>query len=147
MRYLFVFILLWCACVGQAAATVQQDHAALTALLNTFLDGATRNDAQVHQQFWADELVYTSSAGLRFGKAELMQGVKSRGEIAAEAINMRYSSEQVQIQLYGDTAVVTFVLVGSSPSETLRFYNSGTFVKRDGNWQAVNWQATRQATP
>lgn len=125
-------------------ATMADDRAELTALLAEFLDGATRNDPAVHDKYWAEELIYTSSAGRRFGKAELMQGVNSRGELPAAEISMRYSSEDLQILQYGNTAVVAFTLVGTSAQETLRFLNSGTFVKRNGKWQAVNWQATRK---
>ena len=118
------------------------DKADLTALLGEFLDGATRNDAAIHNKYWADELIYTSSSGNRFGKAELMQGVTSRGMLKADEIETVYSSEDVRIMQYGDTAVVAFVLVGRSGADTKRYLNSGTFVKRDGKWQAVNWQAT-----
>lgn len=121
------------------------DKAELTALLSEFLDGATRNDPVIHNKYWADELIYTSSAGKRFGKAELMASVSGRGELKPAEIGMRYSSEDLQILQYGDTAIVAFTLVGQSDSETLRFLNSGTFVKRNGQWQAVNWQATRLA--
>lgn len=125
-------------------ASMADDRAELTALLAEFLDGATRNDPAVHDKYWAEELIYTSSAGRRFGKAELMQGVTSRGKLATADITMRYSSEELQILQYGDTAVVAFTLIGTSAQETLRFLNSGTFVKRNGKWQAINWQATRK---
>lgn len=139
MRAIFITLLL------SMSSTAYADYRAdLTALLAEFLDGATRNDPAVHNKYWAEELIYTSSAGRRFGKAELMQGVNSRGELPAAEINMRYSSEDLQILQYGDTAVVAFTLVGTSAQETLRFLNSGTFVKRNGKWQAVNWQATRK---
>ena len=121
------------------------DKADLTALLSEFLDGATRNDAAIHNKYWADELIYTSSGGTRFGKAELMQGVSSRGMLKADEIDTVYSSEDVRIMQYGDTAVVAFVLVGKSDKETKRYLNSGTFIKRNGQWQAVNWQATVKA--
>ena len=121
------------------------DKAELTALLSEFLDGATRNDASIHNKYWADELIYTSSGGTRFGKAELMQGVTSRGMLKADEIDTVYSSEDVRIMQYGDTAVVAFVLVGKSANETKRYLNSGTFVRKNGQWQAVNWQATRLA--
>jgi hypothetical protein len=124
---------------------IADDKAELTALLGEFLDGATRNDAAIHNKYWADELIYTSSNGTRFGKAELMQSVSSRGELPATEIDMRYSSENLQILQYGDTAVVAFTLVGKSDSETLRFLNSGTFIRNNGKWQAVNWQATKKA--
>lgn len=139
MRAIFITLLLLMSSTAYA-----DDRADLTALLAEFLDGATRNDPAVHDKYWAEELIYTSSAGRRFGKAELMQGVNSRGELPAAEISMRYSSEDLQILQYGDTAVVAFTLVGTSAQETLRFLNSGTFVKRNGKWQAVNWQATRK---
>jgi hypothetical protein len=121
------------------------DKAVLTSLLDEFLAGATRNDAAIHDKYWADELIYTSSSGTRFGKAELMQGVTSRGMLTPQEIETVYDSEDVRIMQYGDTAVVAFVLVGRSGKETKRYLNSGTFVKRDGNWQAVNWHATLKA--
>lgn len=121
------------------------DKADLTALLTEFLDGATRNDAAIHNKFWADELIYTSSSGSRYGKAELMQGVTSSGLIKPADIDAVYGSEDVRIMQYGDIAVVAFVLVGRSGEQTKRYLNSGTFVKRKGQWQAVNWQATIKA--
>ena len=58
---------------------------------------------------------------------------------------MVYSGEEVDVRLYDDTAVVVFKLVGtpSDGSEVLYYYNTGTFVKRDGAWQVVAWQATK----
>ena len=53
------------ASYGQEA----KDAAELTRLLNVFLAGAGRNDAAVHDRFWADDLIYTRSAGSRIGKA------------------------------------------------------------------------------
>ncbi|KUM52526.1 nuclear transport factor 2 family protein [Rheinheimera sp. EpRS3] len=121
------------------------DKAELTAQLSEFLDGASRNDAAIHNKYWAEELIYTSSGGTRFGKAELMRGVTSRGMLKADEIDTVYSSEDVRIMQYGDTAVVAFILVGKSVSETKRYLNSGTFVRKNGQWQAINWQATIKA--
>lgn len=121
------------------------DKADLTTLLSEFLDGATRNDAAIHNKYWADELIYTSSGGTRFGKAELMQSVTSRGMLKADEIDTVYSSEDVRIMQYGNTAVVAFVLVGRSGADTKRYLNSGTFVRKNGQWQAVNWHATIKA--
>jgi ketosteroid isomerase-like protein len=125
---------------GQAA----RDGAELQALLADFLAGASRNDAEVHDRFWADSLVYTRSTGRRIGKAELLKDVRSAppGSLIAS-----YSAEDVRVQQFGDTAVLAFRLVGTTraPGLTERdeFLNTGTFVKRDGRWQAVAWQATR----
>lgn len=139
-KILIVMSLLFCTMPALA-----DDKAELTALLSEFLDGATRNDASIHNKYWADELIYTSSSGTRFGKAELMQGVTSRGMLKPDDIDTVYSSEDVRIMQYGDTAVVAFVLVGRSGVDTKRYLNSGTFVRKNGQWQAINWQATIKA--
>jgi hypothetical protein len=48
---------------------------------------------------------------------------------------------------YGDAAVVNFRLIMHTTvdgkPETAYFRNTGTFVKRNGKWQAVAWQATK----
>lgn len=139
-KILIVISLLFCT-----LPVLADDKTELTNLLNEFLAGATRNDAAIHNKYWADELIYTSSGGTRFGKAQLMQGVTSRGMLKPEEIDTVYSSEDVRIMQYGDTAVVSFMLVGKSRKETKRYLNSGTFVRKNGQWQAVNWQATVKA--
>ncbi|MEN3156753.1 nuclear transport factor 2 family protein [Alkalimonas sp. NCh-2] len=125
------------------AASANSDQADITALLHQFLAGASRNDEAIHQRFWADDLVYTSSAGARFGKMTLMQGVRSGGPVAEADIRMHYSAEDIQIRIYGEVAVLNFTLLGNSDAESLRFYNSGTLVRNDTGWQVVSWQATR----
>jgi hypothetical protein len=100
----------------------------------------------VHERFWSDELIYTRSAGVRTDKAEILAELR-KGTDPSEPPT-EYSAEDIRIRLYGDTAVVAFRLigrVGGDAPETLRFLNTGTFLKRDGEWRAVAWQATREA--
>jgi len=47
--------------------------------------------------------------------------------------------------LWGDVAVVAFQLVNKDGESVTNYLNSGTFVKRDGEWKVVNWQATKMA--
>jgi len=115
----------------------------LVNLLNEFLYGASVNDAEVHDRFWADDLIYTSSAGERYGKEAIMRSLEDAEEV--DAPELIYTAEEIQINIYDNTAIVAFKLVGTSPDEVLKFLNSGTFLKRDGKWQVVNWQATRMA--
>jgi hypothetical protein len=125
-------------------AWAQDDVADLTAMLQDFLANAEKREA--HERFWADDLVYSSSSGLRFGKADIMQGFDSTDDEAnSEAPATVYSGEEVDVRLYGDMAVVAFKLVGtpSNGSEPLHYYNTGTFLKRDGVWKVVAWQATK----
>jgi uncharacterized protein YciI/ketosteroid isomerase-like protein len=115
----------------------------LTALVKDFLAGVSRNDAAVHEGFWADDLVYTRAAGERVGKADILRDVRATRTPAAGAPATTYSAEDVRVQQYGDTAVVAFRLVAKTGAAAPQSYlNTGTFVKRKGRWQAVAWQAT-----
>ncbi len=121
----------------------------LTAMLHAFLAGA--GDAAVHEQFWADELVYTSSSGTRIDKAEILQGISTADSNTSEESAPVYTGEDLNIQIYGTTAVVTFRLVATpvdgSGAAVQSYYNTGTFLKRNGVWQVVAWQATRIPAP
>jgi len=127
-----------------AQSSLAADVEEITSLLHDFLaDSATR---AAHERFWADDLVYSSSAGLRFGKADILEGFESADDDASPA--MVYSGEEVDVRLYGDTAVVAFKLVGTpvnaAAGEAVQYYyNTGTFLKRDGAWKVVAWQATK----
>jgi hypothetical protein len=128
-------------------AQTAPDAAELTKLLNDFLAGASRNDPAVHDRFWADDLIYTRSAGRRVNKAEVMHGVRSEPAPKPGDPKTVYTAEDIRIQQYGDTAVVAFRLVATTATSEARhvanLLNSGTFVKRNGKWQVVNWQSTR----
>lgn len=125
------------------------DAAALTKLLNDFLAGASRNDAQIHDAFWADDLIYTRSAGVRVNKAEVMRNVRSAPAPKPDDPKTTYTAEDVRIQQYGNTAIVAFRLVATTErggtTQVANLLNSGTFLKRNGKWQVVNWQSTRMA--
>jgi ketosteroid isomerase-like protein len=132
-----------CGVFAQAAP----DAAELTRLLNEFLAGASRNDVAIHERFWADDLIYTRSAGRRVNKAEVMHDVRSTPPPKPTDPKTVYTAEDIQIQQYGNTAVVAFRLVATTETggakHVANLLNSGTFVKRDGKWQVVNWQSTR----
>jgi len=53
-------------------ASPAPDAEELTRLLKYFLDGASRDDVAVHERFWADDLIYTRSAGVRIGKSDIL---------------------------------------------------------------------------
>jgi hypothetical protein len=145
---LTVAILALVSCVfGQTGS----DSGELTKLLKEFLDGASRNDAAIHDRFWADDLIYTGSAGRRIGKADIMRGLRSPAQPRATEPSTTYSAEDIRIQQYNDTAIVAFRLVATArragTTEITNYFNTGTFLKRDGKWQAVSWQATRIPRP
>ena len=139
----FLLLLLACRAFPQTAP----DAAELTKLLNDFLAGASRNDAAIHERFWADDLIYTRSAGRRVNKEEVMRDVRSAPAAKPTDPKTVYTAEDIRIQQYGDTAVVAFRLVATTDiagtKHVANLLNSGTFVKRAGKWQVVNWQSTR----
>src|SRR5215216_2490763 len=130
-----------------ALAQTAPDAAELTKLLNDFLAGASRNDATVHESFWADDLIYTRSAGRRVSKADILRDLRSAPPPKPTDPKTIYTAEDIRIQQYGDTAIVAFRLVATTDSggtkQVANLLNSGTFVKRNGQWQVVNWQSTR----
>jgi ketosteroid isomerase-like protein len=125
------------------------DATELTSLLKSFLEGASRNDAAMHDRFWADDLIYTTSAGRRKGKADIMRDLRSAPAPNPGEPATVFTAEDIRIQQYGTTAIVAFRLVGTSKKEgkveVSNFLNTGTFLKRDGKWQVVSWQATKMA--
>jgi hypothetical protein len=125
------------------------DAAELTSLLKSFLDGASRNDAAMHDRFWAEDLIYTTSSGRRKGKADIMRDLRSAPAPKSEEPATVYTAEDIRIQQYGTTAIVAFRLVGTSKkegkTEVSNYLNTGTFLKRNGKWQVVSWQATKMA--
>ena len=121
------------------------DEEQLTTLLDEFLAGASVNDIATHERFWAEDLVYTSSRGLRFGKTDILEGMRAEPDSEAANPDVTYSAEDIRVRLYGEAAVVAFRLVGAPSDESekvMQYFNTGTFVKREGRWQAVAWQAT-----
>jgi hypothetical protein len=140
--------------LGAQAQTTQAmapDADELTKLLTEFLAGASRNDAAVHDRFWAEDVIYTGSGGRRRGKAEIMRDVRAAPAPKPGDSTTTYSAEEIRIQQYGNTAVVAFRLIGTTENngliEIAKFLNSGTFLKRKGKWQVVNWQATKMPRP
>lgn len=144
IKVLFAILIITSTALAQTAAP---DAAELTKLLNDFLAGASRNDPAAHERFWADDLIYTRSAGRRTNKAEILHDLRSAPAPKPDDPKTVYTAEDIRIQQYGDTAIVAFRLVATTEvdgaKQVQNLLNSGTFLKRNGKWQVVNWQSTR----
>jgi hypothetical protein len=163
------FLLLSFSALAQAqdapATADAQAVADITAQLNDFLAHVDQRDT--HDRFWASDLVYTSSAGAVTNKAEILKSFdppapapaddgKASDAPAADATKdappaeepVTFTADDIHVRPYGDTAALTFRLVQHGPGDKTQYYrNSGMFVRRDGRWQAVTWQATRVPEP
>ncbi|MGW8370560.1 MAG: nuclear transport factor 2 family protein, partial [Gammaproteobacteria bacterium] len=117
-----------------AVAAADDEIGAISAMLDEFL--AHAGEAQAHERFWAEDLVYTSSRGTRTDKAEIMASFDNAESAAERAAGPDYRAEDVDIRLYDDMAVLAFRLVGtatkeSGETEVQNYFNTGTLQKRD----------------
>ena len=122
-------------------------------LLIDFLNN--NSDPARHENFWAEDLVYTGSSAVVRTKAEIMKSVREAAvSNSSQATNPTsqaapsYSAEDIVVRPYGSTAALTFRLVAHNPDGTMQYYrNSGTLLQRNGRWQVVTWQATKVPPP
>lgn len=122
----------------------------VTALLKEFMDAAGRNDAAVFDKFFAEDVIYTRSTGAVITKSDIMGSLGKAPATTPEKTT--YSAEDIKVHAYDGVAIVAFRLVGRTEQkdgtvETTKYRNTGTFLKRDGRWQVVAWQATKIAEP
>ncbi|MGC1620217.1 MAG: nuclear transport factor 2 family protein [Candidatus Acidiferrum sp.] len=148
MKFARVIMIVIAVFSAGAMATPAQTSATqdVTALLREFMDAAGRGDRAVFDKFFADDVIYTRATGVVIGKADIMSRL-GKPTPASEGKNT-YSAEDITVHEYGDTVVVAFRLLGRTENrdgkvETSNYRNTGTFLKRDGRWQAVAWQATK----
>lgn len=141
---LIVLSVLWLPSPGPAA--VADEHAELERKLHAFLAGASVNRRAVHDAFWAEDLIYTSSSGARYGKTEIMAGLDPDAD--APAVGPRYGAEDITIRVMDRLAVVTFRLTADENGVRLaEYFNTGVFRKEGETWRAFTWQATRIPAP
>ena len=118
----------------------------LTSMLRKFLVDAAQGNVAGFESFFADDVIYTRSAGVVTNKAEILKNVANLRPTTESKTT--YSAEDVTVHDYGDTAVVAFQLVARTEHadgklETGNYRNTGTFLRRNGRWQVVAWQSTK----
>lgn len=118
----------------------------ITSLLREFLTNVDK--VEMHDRFWAEDLIYTSGMGVVRRKADILKSMKESAAKPADASKPAgkdtYDAEDIVVRAFGDTALLNFKLVHhAADGTTNNFRNSGTFMKRNGKWQVVNWQATK----
>ena len=148
MKWAKVLMIVITLCAADAMATPAQTSATqeVTALLHEFMDAAGRGDRAEFDKFFADDVIYTRATGVVRTKADIMESL-GKPATASEG-KSTYSAEDITVHAYGDTVVVAFRLEGRTKHddgkvETAHYRNTGTFLRRNGRWQAVAWQATK----
>jgi hypothetical protein len=115
----------------------------LITLIQTFLNDVPKNERATFDGFFADDIIYTRGTGQVITKKDILADT---GNSTAPRANATYDGQDFQVHQYGDFAVVNFRLIMHATENdkpvTRRFRNTGTFMKRNGQWQAIAWQAT-----
>jgi len=152
MNFLRLAAVALALCSVATESTLAQTKAAedVTTLLREFITRAGSGDRALFDKFFADDVIYTRASGVVITKADIM-GSLGKPATASEG-KSSYSAEDITVHEYGDTVIVAFRLVGRTDHgdgnvETTRYRNTGTFLRRNGKWQAVAWQATKISEP
>jgi ketosteroid isomerase-like protein len=134
------------------AATPSATARELTDLLNQFLADVPKNNPASYDRFFADDVIYTRNTGAVTTKADIIKGVSaSAGRPPRSETTTTFSAEDLTIHEYTDVAIVAFRLVAheahndGKPATITNYRDTGTFLRRNGKWQVVSWQATKIA--
>lgn len=142
MRKIIIFIalmlLISAAGFGQAKMTVEQT---LTKIEKDVADGLVKGDASVFEKYFAATAIITDPGGMMMTRAESITLVKS-GDLKFETLTV----EDVKVQLYGNTAIVTYRSVDKGTFKGQAFGGKSrwtdAFVKIKGKWLIVAAQGT-----
>jgi len=148
MKFAKIVLIVVALCAVGAIAVRTQTSATqeVTALLREFMAGAGSGDRAIFEKFFADDVIYTRATGVVITKADIMASL-GKPAPASEG-KSAYSAEDITVHEYGDTVIVAFRLEGRTEHgdgkvEQAHYRNTGTFLRRNGRWQAVAWQATK----
>jgi ketosteroid isomerase-like protein len=130
--------------VAAVTAADQATAKHIEQMVRDFLADVPKGDRKVFENFFAEDVIYTRSTGVTVDRSEILKNIDVR---AANEPQATFEADGFTVHPYGDTAVVNFRLVMhnvvNGKLETVYFRNTGTFLKRNGKWQVVAWQATR----
>lgn len=148
MNWMLASLLFAAPAVAQQRARPSDATSELTAMLNRFMRDASNNNRAGFERFFASEVVYTGSNGVVSTKADIMGRLGTRTTASATGTEQSYSAENILVHDFGDTAIVAFQLVARTQHtdgkiETSNYRDTGTFLRRNGRWQVIAWQATR----
>ena len=129
---------------GKRARQSGNTEHAIRQLVNEQANAQQKNDTAALERIWADDFTFTNSSGEVQTKAQRLAEIKS-GELKFESIRI----DDVQVRVYGDTAVVTGrgTVKGQRRGQDLTGQSRSTsvYVKKQGRWQVVATQITRIA--
>jgi ketosteroid isomerase-like protein len=119
-------------------------EADLLKLEREWLDAYMKRDVAALERIEADDFNLTYSTGDVITKAQELANLKSS---AAGNPAFKLSTEDTKVRLYGDSAVLTGVLIQQTTDNgkemAVRMRYTDVWVKRNGRWQVVAAQLTK----
>ncbi len=138
-----IYLLAASLALGQSGkgGNVEQTIKALT---EQWRQALLKGDAAAYDKLTADDFITIGTAGRSFTKAEIVELLQS-GKLKYDA----YDYSDIKVRIYGDAAIVNCTLnqkgrVGDRELLAGPFLVVLVWAKRNGQWQTVSWQATRQ---
>jgi hypothetical protein len=124
-----------------STARGQSPEAALLRVARWRFEADFRADRAALDTLLAEDLTYGRTSGVQHTKAQVLSLVGAGGPYALD-----YSTpDSLSVRVFGETGIVTGLLkvkLTAQPAPyTLRF--TDTWVRRNGRWQLVAFQATR----
>lgn len=142
---LFCFIL-----SGPSFAGIPQEthtEAAVIAADDAWMDAEIRGDAEFLNKLLLDNYVSVGTSGKVSTKSKIVDGARKRGQsddFAKEVAAWKaHHPSQAKVQIFGDTAVLTWVL--TNPALAGPVSSSDIFVYRSGHWRAIYSQHSTAA--
>jgi ketosteroid isomerase-like protein len=119
------------------ASLPSNDEATVAALERKWAQAIVNRDIETLDDLIADDFIGTSWMGDTYSKTKAMTDIEFR-VFVAESLDL----EDVKVNVFGDTAVVTLIQVEKSKYDNFdcsgRYGYSNVWVKRDGVWKAVS---------
>lgn len=141
-------LLLAAVALAQPQARSSRTAGELTAMLNRFMQDASRTNRAGFDRFFANDVIYTGSNGVVRTKADMMRSMSATKPAQGPEEKPVYSAQDIVVHDFGDTAIVAFQLVARTQhtdgkTEISNYRDTGTFLRRNGRWQVIAWQATK----
>ncbi len=115
----------------------------ISRLSDEMIQANLKDDTNFYEKYYADDATIVHGNGKLFTKDQELADLKS-GSLKYESIDIR----ERKIRVYGDTAVVNFLLtfkgsLGGQPFPATDLRRTVVWVRQSGAWKVVAWQVTR----
>lgn len=138
-NYLIAYLFMLMAATtiaGQKTADFTPAEKEVRKLERSWLDAYEKRDPVAMNTIVADDFTITFNDGSMQTKQQIVNSLKSPG-----ATEMKFRTEDVRSRVYGDTVVLTGIVIsewkqnGLPMSDRSRY--TDTYVRRNGKWQVV----------